>query len=293
MIRFFALLLFSLSLVACDNTQSSSTSSADAKPVSSSLSVEPVKRAPKADSVKPESSSFQDNYTKPPKLTASQKLSLSQAEQKLKQTFKNVNDVVSFQPSPISGLYELNTNNKIVYYYPEKDYLIFGEIYDSSGSSLTQLSISNTAKKNLEKIDRSIALKIGDGDIDIVEVLDPDCPYCSKYKDWIKQPQNASAFTRYILFENRIHPQSTKKIVHILCSSKEEQEKEFDLVMSNSVTEYQSCQSGEYLLSRHIDSISMLGVSGTPSFLIEGALINGFDENRLNEIVRNNTKSKP
>lgn len=60
-------------------------------------------------------------------------------------TFKTLN-VTEVKESEIPGIYEIyytGTYPGIIYYYPPKKLLIFGEIWDVNGTSLTGLKLEN------------------------------------------------------------------------------------------------------------------------------------------------------
>lgn len=85
----------------------------------------------------------------------------------------------SFGPSPIKGLYEVIAGNNILYYSSE-GYLIFGELWSKDGQSVTakrHAALMDEKAKNLKLAD---ALKIGSGKNIVIEISDPDCPYCRK-----------------------------------------------------------------------------------------------------------------
>ena len=50
------------------------------------------------------------------------------AQEKLKATFQNLT-VNDFKPSPVEGLFEINIGGRVVYFHPEAEVLIFGEIF--------------------------------------------------------------------------------------------------------------------------------------------------------------------
>ena len=46
--------------------------------------------------------------------------------------------VGEIRTTPIDGLYEVEAGNNIIYYYPKNDMMVFGEIWNKNGQSLTQ-----------------------------------------------------------------------------------------------------------------------------------------------------------
>jgi len=67
--------------------------------------------------------------------------------------FKNLR-VVEVKPSEVPCLYEVyynGTNPGIFYFYPEKKLIVFGEIWDVNGTSLTGEKRNQFLEKMLEK----------------------------------------------------------------------------------------------------------------------------------------------
>ena len=201
--------------------------------------------------------------------------SLEEAQDKLQTTFSNIS-VVGFNPSPIAGLYEVNMGTGLVYFYPEKNLLMFGEIFNSEGTSLTAESLTKMTESRFSEFDTSKALTIGAEDgIEVIEFSDPDCPYCRRYDQFISSQD--IKIKRHIFFDTRIHPKAAKKVEHILCSKDKEQA--YKNVFSNKViTEYKRCADGREAIKEHLKVSKGVGVSGTPTFLLDGKLVTGFQQ---------------
>ena len=97
-------------------------------------------------------------------------------EESLKKAFPKVT-YSSIEESEIKGLYEVTAGNNIIYYYPEKDYLFFGEIWSSNGVNITSQKRLSLITKTINSLPFDRAIKIGRGPIKVVEFVDPDCLY--------------------------------------------------------------------------------------------------------------------
>lgn len=212
---------------------------------------------------------------------------LKNIEEKFKATFTNM-PTVSFEPGPFEGLYEMNINGKIIYYHAEKELLIFGEIYDKFGKSLTADKLALAAQQKIAKLPLSEALVIGPKDgIPIVEFTDPDCTYCRAYNDYITKRPNTKV-KRVIFFFTRIHPDAAKKAEHILCAS--DKQAAFNEVFSGKELSWKGCEEGKRQLAVHQKASSEVGLGGTPSFSLDGALITGFKRTAIEDYL--NRKSQ-
>lgn len=194
-------------------------------------------------------------------------------------------EVRAINDTPIAGLYEVYTtssaNNNIIYFYPERELLVFGEIYTKEGTSLTREAKSRHEASLLSELDLPLdkALKLGDGPKKIIEFTDPDCPYCQAFHQYIG---NDPLVTRYVFFTplRQLHPQAPAKAIHILCA--EDREAAFNAVYAQQVSEYQTCEAGEKLLAVHETASSQVGVTGTPTLLLgDSRLVRGFDKGQV------------
>ncbi|WP_257291358.1 DsbC family protein [Endozoicomonas sp. ONNA1] len=198
---------------------------------------------------------------------------IQKAQEKLKATFSNIS-VVGFQPSPVPGLFEVNMGTGIIYFHPEKQLLMFGEIFDASGNSLTAESLKKMTEDKFSEFDTSKALVIGDPKgVKIIEFSDPDCPFCRRYDQFL-QTQNVPV-QRFIFFDTRVHPKAVKKVEHILCS-KDRESAYKDMYAGKIPGTFKSCDAGKEAIKEHLRISKSVGVSGTPSLLLEGRLITGF-----------------
>lgn len=206
------------------------------------------------------------------------------AQEKLKATFIRMN-VTDFGESPIPGIYEVVTGNRVIYFHPEKEMLIFGEIYTKNGKSLTQARLQQEQKRRVAKLDLSDALVIGNGPKNIIEFSDPECPYCQKFHAYAKKSEDK--ITRYIIFTpiRQLHPNAHKKAVHVLCSENKEQA--LDDVFSNRLNYGQltTCREGEELLARHEQVSSQFGVSATPTLVLGDSVVTGFNQARIAQFI--------
>ena len=103
---------------------------------------------------------------------------LGAVEASLEMSFPKV-QVERIRATPITGIYELlMPNGEILYFSPQSRHLFFGEIWSSDGHNLTRDSKAElmTAKIDMFPLDK--AIKIGNGPNQVIEVVDPDCPFC-------------------------------------------------------------------------------------------------------------------
>lgn len=211
---------------------------------------------------------------------------LQSAENSVKATFKNLT-FTEFKESPIPGIYELNAGGKIIYFEPKNEFLIFGEIFNKEGKSVTQESLLSSRKENPIADLLEYAVIIGDENAKktIIEFTDPDCPYCRSYDRWINSHDSNSDVKRIVFFDTRLHEKTAlPKAVHILCSDDPETEME-KIFLGINPEKLNKCDEAQNILKMHANAIARVGVSGTPSFLLDGNLTVGFRKNPLNNFI--------
>lgn len=200
---------------------------------------------------------------------------------------KSINEYKEFgdldiKDSVFFGLKEVTVQKTGEVFYSNCDgsLLFVGAVIDKTGRNLTKEAIDKAAKAifeaQMKNIDKSAAVKIGNGEHELIVFTDPDCPYCRAAEAmFAAKPLNA---TRYVFFTplDSIHPEAAKKAVHILCSV--DPEKELMKVIKNEVTEFPNqCEDGIKKLEQHRKFGAELGVTGTPTFYLDGQRFIGAD----------------
>jgi len=188
--------------------------------------------------------------------------------------------IESFQPTPIKGVYEMVTDKGLVYYAPEAEAIILGDIITKDGKNITQRRREEISQRNeamLLEMAKTLpldkALKIGAGRHKVIEFTDPNCSYCRKAFQVLAQKED---MTRYIFFLP-LSKASEDKVKHILCAPdrvgayKEVFSGQFD------TKPLASCESAEVtaLMKTHREQAVRLGIDSTPFFIIDGHIVPG------------------
>jgi len=206
----------------------------------------------------------------------------AKAEQQLRQSFINL-QFDDFRLSPVRGpLYQANAGGRMVYYAPESDNVLFAAIYDRHGVNLTALAQDATARKRLAALDRSQALVIGPADApEVVEFTDPDCPYCRALdRYWASKAAEGKPVRRHIFFVTGIHPGAAAKAEHILCAA--DPEAAFRTMYSGATPEtLTQCEAGHARVAAHGKAVLQVGVSGTPTLILDGKIVSGFQQSEI------------
>lgn len=209
------------------------------------------------------------------------------AQDALRQTFTNLS-FEDFGPSPIKGpVYQASAGGRILYFAPESGHLLFAAVYDRNGLNLTALAQDGLARKKLAGLDRSDALALGPPDAPtVIEFTDPDCPYCQALERfWQAKAAEGKQVRRLVYFVSGIHPQAAAKAEHILCSP--DKEAAFKVLYAGQEpAKLLSCAAGHDKVARDALAVRTIGVSGTPTLIVDGKLISGFQQAELEAFLQ-------
>lgn len=182
----------------------------------------------------------------------------------------------SISESPVKGVYEVISRGNVFYFDPASGHVLFGEMWSPKGTNVTAAARAKVqaAKYANFKAHLSDAVKVGNGPNEVIEIIDPDCPYCRKMNDyWSKRTD----VTRYVFLMPlpQLHPSAKAHSDYILSAP-------------NQVVALNEVEGGKYdrspapvippntdLISKQSALASSSGLSGTPAFYINGYFVNG------------------
>jgi thiol:disulfide interchange protein DsbC len=193
----------------------------------------------------------------------------------------------------LPGLFEVIIDENMIYYMPASGQFIAGALFSKDGDNLSKASFERLAIDRANKIkalsgQKDKAIKIGTGPIEVIEVSDPDCPYCRKMEAYWKMHQGN--VTRYVFLMPIIalHPDSEKKARYILASS--DQAKALQDVLSGKLDEDDAALRKTFDDKGRLNQLQTItgqaGVKSTPTYLINGTIVNGADTEQIDELIR-------
>jgi thiol:disulfide interchange protein DsbC len=135
-----------------------------------------------------------------------------------------------------------------------------------------------------DRLDLDKAVKIGSGKTMVIEFTDPDCPFCRRGSAFFRGRQDV---TRYIFFNPlAIHPQAKEKAQYIL--SARDKAQAYEEMLSGKLDGRKPdgiTAEGIKLLEAHMATAKEANVTGTPTFIICGRIITGFDQQKLEQAL--------
>jgi thiol:disulfide interchange protein DsbC len=145
--------------------------------------------------------------------------------------------------------------------------------------SLFCIPFASGAQLDLDK-----AVKIGSGKTMVIEFTDPDCPFCRKGSEFFRNRQDV---TRYIFFfPLPMHPQAKDKARYIL--SARDKAKAYEEVMAGGLDGKKLdaiTPEGIKLQEEHAVLAKEATANGTPTYIISGRIVIGFDQKKLEAIL--------
>jgi thiol:disulfide interchange protein DsbC len=208
-------------------------------------------------------------------------------EESFRKSFPDI-PLESVTPTAIPGLYEIVSGGRIAYYAPGPEYLIIGEIVTKEKKNLTQERSSELQGKKFKDLPLEKAVKIGSGSHTVIEITDPDCPFCRKASDYFATRNDV---TRYVFFYpiSAIHPNAEAKVRYILCAK--DRAKAYEDAMTGKLDEmkFTPCDdaAAAELFKTHKETGEKVGAAsiGTPLFMIDGQVVNGANIPQIEKIL--------
>lgn len=190
----------------------------------------------------------------------------------------------------IKGLYEVTSGSNVVYFFPEQELLLVGDIYTKEGKNLTgerkkELKAKNQAEtlKKIKDLPLEKAVKVGSGAKTVIEFTDPDCPYCRRASEALKKRDD---ITRYVFLTPLAHPQAAAKVHYVL--SAKDQEKAYHEMMEGKPLPAGAEFSKEVKeqAEEYMNLARSLAIDGTPTFFVNGQMVVGADMERIDSLLK-------
>jgi len=199
--------------------------------------------------------------------------------------------------APLPGLCEIWTGPNVLYYHPDKDLLVFGEIWDTKGHSLTQDSRNKIIESKIASLPLDAAVKWGDGPVEVIFFTDPDCPFCRKTEKFLFSPLFKKKITAHIfLAPLPSHPNAEDHSLKVLCADDPVgQLLAFADENETAVSISTQCRSkAEPRLKSMRDTVSSLGLNGVPMTIVGKKIVRGANLEEITRLIseRLNQKSR-
>ncbi|HIJ81077.1 MAG TPA: thioredoxin fold domain-containing protein [Desulfuromonadales bacterium] len=148
--------------------------------------------------------------------------------------------------------------------------------------SVLLLSALSSAAADL---DFSKSITIGKGEKVVVEFTDPDCPFCRKASAYFDGRKDVTRHVFFYPLPN--HPNAKEKVQYIL--SQTDRGKAYHDVMTGRLDAAAKLEGilarGIKLQEEQMEIVKKMKIKSTPTFMLNGRIIEGFDVKRIEEAL--------
>lgn len=189
-------------------------------------------------------------------------------------------EVAWVRPTSVEGLYEVGVRQpalRVIYWLPAKDWIVTGDLVAlPEVRSLSRAALdagkADHWRGQVGKLPLEAAIRIGDGPHQVIEITDPDCPYCRRAQGFLRERTD---LTRYVFLAPLAHPGAARKVAYILQAEDPaaalEDAMDGALDAPEALEGFTPTAEAEALAASHLRAAQRLGVEGTPWFHVDGA----------------------
>lgn len=188
--------------------------------------------------------------------------------------------IAKIKHTPIDGLYEVFLKNgNVIYVYPYKRLVLFGEIYTNTGINLTNQDriawMNKVNQKELKKLSfkeltqHSFTLKFGKGSKRYAFVMftDPECPFCRRVDKFLETHKNLNTTFYMNYMPLYFHPHAHTWALEIL-SSKNKLKAIEQIEKTNKNLNVTVIQKAKDTLKATQALAKKLNIEGTPTMFV-------------------------
>ena len=173
-----------------------------------------------------------------------------------------------------SGLYEVQSNGSIFYTDAKAEYVFAGQIFETkSRKNLTKERVAEINQVKFTDLPLDLAMKTvkGDGKRVIAVFADPNCGYCKRLEQNLKEVDNVTVYT---FMYNILSADSAKKSKDVWCST--DKQKVWDDWMLNGKVPPAAKEKCEEPGAKVYELGKKLRVDGTPTIIFtDGSRVSG------------------
>ena len=190
----------------------------------------------------------------------------------LKKKYPELGNVQEVHKANILGLYEVVMDGQLFYTDAKAQYLINGHIFDLTAKrNLTEERSRKLFAVEFDKLPFELALKRvkGNGQRKMAYFTDPNCGYCQKLENELKNVDNVTLY----LFMLTLFNGSEEKVRGVLCSADPVKSWD-DLMLSQIQPPSGSCETSTV---KTMEFSRKMNVNGTPALIFaDGVVVPGY-----------------
>ncbi|MDX8380657.1 MAG: DsbC family protein [Ghiorsea sp.] len=168
--------------------------------------------------------------------------------------------------TPITGLYEVQSGDKIYYTNNTGQYLISGHMYNTlDKKDLTASRLAEVNRINWSDLPLEDAIVSGPKDgLKMAVFTDPDCPYCKRLEKNLKTETGIRVYT-FLFPLTQLHPDAYEKSKSIWCA-KDQHQAMTDVMIDGKTLPKAACKTP---IDDNKKLAAKLNVMGTPTIFAE------------------------
>lgn len=203
-------------------------------------------------------------FAKSPPPASAEDVAAYELKLKLKELYPNT-PITGVSTTPMSGVFEIAMGKNIAYTDIKGEQFLFGKMFDmKTQADLTTPRLEALNKIDLSILDKSKAIKTvkGDGSRTLYVFSDPDCPYCKRLEQTLRDLTNVTIYTFLFPLE-RLHPEARAVGESVWCAK--DRVKAWDDYMLRDVKP--SSKKCENPIDHNLKVAAQLGIAGTPTMI--------------------------
>jgi thiol:disulfide interchange protein DsbC len=137
----------------------------------------------------------------------------------LEQKFEGVS-IGNISKTPYFGLYEVQFDEQLVYTDAKVTYVFVGNVYDAATKkNMTEAKQREYSRVAFNSLPLDLAFKKvkGNGQRKLAVFSDPDCPFCARLENELKNIDNVTIYT-FLYPIDQLHPDAARKARMIWCA---------------------------------------------------------------------------
>ncbi|QSX36380.1 bifunctional protein-disulfide isomerase/oxidoreductase DsbC [Shewanella sedimentimangrovi] len=185
-------------------------------------------------------------------------------------------DVLSIEPAPVKGLFQVITNRGVLYINEDGSKLFHGNLYDldKGMDNLTEAALAGPRMEMLKPFeDKMLVYKAKDEKHVVTVFTDITCGYCRKLHKQMAEYNDLGISVRYLAFPRQGVPSENAEQMEAVWCAKDPHQA-MDDAKAGKAIKAASCDAN---IAEQYNLGATFGINGTPALILEdGTLIPGY-----------------
>ncbi|UJF22894.1 bifunctional protein-disulfide isomerase/oxidoreductase DsbC [Shewanella sp. OMA3-2] len=185
-------------------------------------------------------------------------------------------EVMSFQASPVKGVFQALTDRGVLYITEDGSKLIHGNMYDLNDrmNNLTEAALAGPRIDMLKPLEKDMLVYKAKNEKHVVTVFtDVDCGYCRKLHNQMSEYNDLGITIRYLAYPRAGIPSANADEMQAVWCAKDPLQAMTDAKEGKNI----QASSCDIDISKQFDLGRSFGVNGTPAMILaDGSMVPGY-----------------